>query len=100
MNDQKSINSTLGITCTRRCPACGLMNDKHMEVNQEFPGCEEKIENFVCQMCLSILHYGLRLIEHLLGKKHHALKKYDYFTSSFIQIFAAPALIPSPFICW
>ena len=80
MNDQKSINSTLGITCTRRCPACGLMNDKHMEVNQEFPGCEEKIENFVCQMCLSILHYGLRLIEHLLGKKHHALKKWlSYF---------------------
>ena len=68
MNDQKSINSTLGITCTRRCPACGLMNDKHMTVNQEFPGCEEKIDLFVCQMCLSILHYGLRLIEHLLGK--------------------------------
>ena len=67
MNDQKSINSTLGITCTRRCPACGLMNDKHMIVNQEFPGCEEKINSFVCQMCLSILHYGLRLIEHLLG---------------------------------
>ena len=75
MNDQKSINSTLGITCTRRCPACGLMNDKHMKVNQDFSGCEEKIETFVCQMCLSILHYGLRLIEHLLG---NALKWYDY----------------------
>ena len=74
MNDQKSLYSTLDISCTRRC-VCGLLNDKHMEKKQKFESLEQKrnLENFVKQMCLSPLHFGLRLSEHLIGK--YALHK-------------------------
>ena len=70
MNDQKSLYSTLDITCTRRC-VCGLLNDKHMQIRQKFESLEQKrnLENFVKQMCLSPLHFGLRLSEHLIGKQ-------------------------------
>ena len=70
MNDQKSLYSTLGITCTRRC-VCGVLNNKHMEIYQQFLSPEElqKLELFTCQMCLSNLHFGLRLNELLIGKK-------------------------------
>ena len=40
MNDQKSLYSTLDISCTRRC-VCGLLNDKHMEKKQKFESLEQ-----------------------------------------------------------
>ena len=73
MNDQKSLYSTLEIASTRRC-VCGIMNDKHMAINQQFIGprfgqnIQQNLDFFVQQMCLSNLHFGLRLMEFLIEK--------------------------------
>ena len=48
------------------------MNDKHMEINKKFTGLDvtQKLELFVQEMCMSNLHFGLRLQTHMIGKKN------------------------------
>ena len=69
MNDQKCLYSILGIACTRRC-VCGILNNKHMKINQQFtgPDIQQKLDNFVKQMCVSNLHFALNLNELLMSK--------------------------------
>ena len=69
MNDMKSLYSTLGISCTRRC-VCSVMNNKHMKINQKFVSARQQqcLEYFVKQMCPSTLHFGLNLAKHFIEK--------------------------------
>ena len=52
------------------------MNDKHMEINKKFTGLDvtQKLELFVQEMCMSNLHFGLRLQTHMIGKKKGSAK--------------------------
>ena len=58
------------------------MNDKHMEIYKNFTGLDitQKLELFVQEMCMSNLHFGLRLQTHLIGKKYivESIKKYTF----------------------
>ena len=52
------------------------MNNKHMEINKKFTGLDvtQKLELFVQEMCMSNLHFGLRLQTHMIGKKKGSAK--------------------------
>ena len=65
MNDQKTLNAIVGENCTKRCPACNLLPKEHMRFKQCFYEINEKFEK---SMCLSSLHFGLNLFEHLINK--------------------------------
>ena len=65
MNDQKMINYLVEENCTRKCPACHLLPKDHMRVWQCFDYIDE---TFLEAMCLSCLHFGLNLFDHLINK--------------------------------
>ena len=65
MNDQKTVNAIVEQTSTHRCPACGLLEKEHMRVRPFF---NEIDERFLKSMCLSPLHFGLNLFDHLINK--------------------------------
>ena len=67
MNDQKTVNAIVNENCTKRCPVCHLLPKDHMRYRQNFD--EDEIdERFLKSMCLSCLHFGLNLFEHLINK--------------------------------
>ena len=65
MNDQKAVNAIVEEACTKRCPCCHLLPREHMEIFQDFPPPDI---TFLKSMCLSSLHFGLNLFEHLINK--------------------------------
>ena len=63
------------------------MNDKHMEIYKNFTGLDitQKLELFVQEMCMSNLHFGLRLQTHLIGKKYIVkIMKKNHFLIQFL----------------
>ena len=75
MMDGKCINAVVGNKCTAKCPYCLL----HQQMNT--PEMRKKMvppESTLDLMCLSILHYLLRLLEHFLNVgKRKGIRKFQ-----------------------
>ena len=58
-----------------------------MEIYKNFTGLDitQKLELFVQEMCMSNLHFGLRLQTHLIGKKYIVkIMKKNHFLIQFL----------------